>query len=378
MNKKRTIIAAVVLVIAAVLALTYSARNSVKSSSELKVVALLPLTGPAAIFGQDEKLGIELALEAQESAKIPLAFTFEDTQGKPDIAVSALRKSYDISGSRVYMVSTTSPTLAILPILKDLPDYTLTFVVATLSGITKDYPFAFRIYPSVDEEIRVLSSYAEKAGYKRIAAYCFKSQAGEDAIRTMAKSVTAFGGSVIFSDTFPIVEKDFRQSLLKIKSLQPEAILITGFASNYADIFRQMIENDINIPILAGVGMPLGDFEKQLPAEFLSRVVFPASRFNLEPENPEIKALIDAIQQKGKTANYEIAYAYDTTMLLASAVEKSGSSDANKISQAIMELMPYKGITGTINLDENRDARLDLKPCRYGPNGIELADPILR
>jgi branched-chain amino acid transport system substrate-binding protein len=374
-NARKPIIIATVIAFAVVLGIISYNTTSQDGVGQVKVTALLPLTGPAAVFGQDEKMGIELALATQKAARMPLSFIFEDSQGKPDLAVSAVRKNYDLSGSRIYMVSTTPPTLAVLPILKELPDPTVTFVIATLSGITKGYPSAFRIYPSVDEEIRVLSSYAEKAGFKKIAAYCFKNQAGEDAIRTMTERMASFGGEVVFSDTFSIVEKDFRQVLVKIKGLQPDAILITGFASNYADVFRQMIENDMKIPVLAGVGMPLGGFNKQLPADFLSRVVFPATRFNFESENPTIKSFVDLIQQTGKVANYEIAYAYDTTQLLRAAVDKAGSSDPKLIAEAIKELMPYEGITGTISLDGNRDARLDLKACRYGNNGIELANP---
>lgn len=364
-----------IIVLVCVLVFTACNRKSTEKGEEIKVTALLPLTGPAAVFGEDEKLGIDLALETQKSSKLPLVFTFEDTQGKSDTAVSAMRKNYDLSGSRIYFVSTTPPTLAILPILKELPDPTITFAVATLSGITKNYPSAFRIYPSVDEEIRVLSSYAKEANFKRVAIYCFKNQAGEDAIRMMRERVTALGGEVVFSDTFPITEKDHRQVLLKIKETKPDAILITGFASNYADIFRQMLESNMQIPVMAGVGMPLGGLEKQLPPEFLAQVVFPASRFSFEPANPTVKAFSDLIQSKGKVATYEIAYAYDTTQLLRAAVDKAGSSDPTLISKAIRELMPYDGINGTINLDENRDARLSLKACRYGLNGIEVALP---
>lgn len=375
MNKTTSrplIVSAIIVLVALVGIFTYKFR-SIDLPQQVKVTALLPLTGPAAVFGQDEKLGIELALETQKTAPIPIAINFEDTQGKPDITVSALRKNYDLSGSRIYIASTTGPALAVLPILKGSSDPTITFVIATLSGITKDYPSAFRIYPSVDEEIRVLSSYAKEANFRRIAVYCLRNQAGEDAIRKLGEEVAVFGGAVVFSDTFPASEKDFRQVLLKVKEAKPDALLITGYTTHYADILRQMLEGNIRIPVLAGIGMPLGGLEKQFPADFISQVIFPASQLNFEPNNPRVKAFAAMVKSRGKVANFEIAYAYDSTRLLLAAVEKAGSTDPKLIANAIKGLMPYEGINGTIKLDENRDARLGLKASHYGPNGIEPA-----
>lgn len=377
MNKKLSTLIVVAIIAVAILATVFSVskRQHEVVPAKLQVAAILPLTGPAAVFGQDEKLGIELALQTQKDAKIPLSFIFEDSQGKPDLGVSSLRKNYDIAGTRIFFVSTTGPAMAILPILKESAHSNIAFVIATVSGVTREFPSALRIYPSVDEEIRILGGYAEAKGYKRIAAYTLNNQAGEEAIRKMGQKVTAYGGSVVFSDTFTPTEKDFRQVLLKVKQSSADALLITGYTSQYADIFRQMIENDIKIPVLAGIGVALGGLEKEFPAEFMANVVFPASRFNFERNNARIHEFEAMVKAKGKVANFEIAYAYDSTQLLRTAVDRAQSTDPKKIFDAILSLMPYDGINGTTKFDEHRDAILDLKACRYGPNGIE---PVLR
>lgn len=372
MNKKNAIIAAAVLAVIAIIAITYNSGSSGKSSSELKVVAILPLTGPAATFGQDEKTGIELALKSGKDQTIPLTFTFEDSQGKPDQAVSTVRKSFDIEGRRVVFVSTTGPAMAVLPILKDSNESHMAFVIATLSGMTKDYPSAYRIYPSVDEEIRALKAYAEQNGIKNIAGYAVKNQAGEDFIRKMDAAAKGFGGSVVFSDTFEAGEKDYRQVLLKIKASNAEAILITGYAFNYADIFRQMIDIDLRIPVLAGGGVALTEL-KDIPKDFLKNVIFPASSLSFDQDRPQVQEFLKLAREAGKSPNYEIAYAFDATRLLQAAARKANSTDPAAIKNSIKEIMPYEGVNGVIKLDENRDAILDLKACRYGPNGIELA-----
>ena len=377
-NNRNKIILAFVLVatVIAIGAYVSQTRQQV-SHAQLKVVAILPLTGPAATFGQDEKLGMDLAQQARKGGRVPMSFAFEDSQGKPDLAVSILRKSYDLGGSLVFFVSTTGPSMATLPILQESKDPSIAFVIATLSGMTKDFPSSLRVYPSVDEEIRALATYAKAMGYKRIAAYCVKNQAGEDFIRKMNEKAAEFGGSVVFSDTFPAGEKDYRQVLLKVKAANPDALLVTGYTGNYGDMFRQMLEGNFKIPVLTGGGLALGGLEKEFPADFMKNVVFPLSRFSFEKDTSRVHEFEALVKKSGKVPNFEIAYAYDSTCLLQAAVDRAGTTDTKAVFDAILSLMPYEGINGTIKLDQYRDAILDLRPCRYGPNGIERALPAL-
>ncbi len=359
MSKKKRLTAGILFTFSLLALLFFFGRQD--DNSGINVLAILPLTGPAATFGEDEKLGIELALK--KAGSVPVRVKFADSQGKPDVAISILQQSYAIDNTRIFITSTTSQSLAVLPALKDKEESTLAFVIATLSNITKDYPNAVRIYPSVDEEVRVLGEFAERKHFKRVAALCFQSQAGEDAIRLMNARLNSFSDGLVFSDTFPITEKDFRPLLLKIKEKSPDALFVTGFSNNYADIFRQMLEMQIDIPVLAGVGMPLGEFENTLPEDFLGNVVFPASRFSFDYESEDVVSFRKSVKDAGRVPNYEIAYAYENAMLL---VKASGSKrNPSEILESLKALMPYRGITGQIELNENRDALLELTPCHY-------------
>ncbi|MEM9940188.1 MAG: ABC transporter substrate-binding protein [Planctomycetota bacterium] len=366
MNKNlKTILAFVAFAAIAGAVLYFSNRGNDGNEVVLEITAMLPLTGPAAAFGQDEKSGMEAALANSELVSLDC----QDSQGKPDIAVSILQQSYELKGRRVFVCSTTGPSMAVLPILRDKDDESLVFVIATLSDITVDFPNAIRIYPSVDEEIRVLGDFAEESGFKSIAALCVRNQAGEDAIRTMSNRSAQFGGSVIYSDTFAANEKDFRSILQKIKSQKPDALLVTGYSFNYVDIFKQMIESDFDVPVLAGVGVPLAGLEEAFPKPFLKRVVFPATKFSYSKDDPKVKEFERLVASKGKVANYEMAFAFDTMNLILNSVEPD-QSPAELLEQ-IMANQPFEGVNGSIKLDQNRDARLQLEPCRYGQNGIE-------
>jgi ABC-type branched-subunit amino acid transport system substrate-binding protein len=70
-----------------------------------RVGIILPMTGPTAYLGEGEALGSRLALESQNAqSPIKVEYVFEDSQGKPDIAISAVRKLLDVQNIRLHVV----------------------------------------------------------------------------------------------------------------------------------------------------------------------------------------------------------------------------------------------------------------------------------
>jgi len=79
---------------------------SKKEPREIRIGAVLPLTGSAAVWGQNAKMGLEIALEEVNAAGGPqgkkVKIIYEDSQSEPTKAVSALQKL--ISTDRVPVV----------------------------------------------------------------------------------------------------------------------------------------------------------------------------------------------------------------------------------------------------------------------------------
>jgi len=54
------------------------------------------------------------------------------------------------------------------------------------------------------------------------------------------------------------------------------------------------------------------------------------------------------------------ALAYDASRLLVDAIERAGSTDGNKIRDALAQTKNFTGVTGIINIDADRNA---IKPA---------------
>ncbi len=367
-----------VVAVLAMLAVTAGCGKKQEQSSQVKTVrvgAILPLTGPAASLGEDEKLGIELAHADYARASTLAKFVFEDSQSKPDVTISALRKQLDVDGTRVFVIATTAPVQAALPALKEAKNDVLAIVSATMPDVTVGYPFAYRIYPTVTEEVATIADYAGKKGYRAVGGFAPRNRVGEESLKMLTTRVQQQGGSVLLTETVETTQKDFRSSLARFKEVQIDAVCMTGFfPSQYAPILKQMIETGINVPILCGIGMVTAGVEKELPSDVLARIVFVAPPLYLNPEDGRTGKFMQAVRARGKAPNYEIGYAYDTTTMLLRAIESANSSNPQNIAAAMNKLVPFEGVTGTITFNDSRDAILGLRVCRWGQSGIALAE----
>jgi len=346
--------------------------SATQGNSAVRVGAILPLTGPTSYLGEDERLGIELALASRQNSNPKIEFIFEDSQGKSDLALSAMRKLIDVNKTSIFVVTTTTPVLATLPAFQESGKDVLVFSQAMIPEVTKGYPFAFRVYATSDEETDLTSAYAKEKGYKRFAALHIANRFGEEGINYFSRKVKSNGGEVVINESFQFTDTDYRTVLTKIKQLNPDAIAIYAYSTNYPLIFRQMEEIGLNIPVLGNADLALGGLQDKISSSFLERVVFPAPYYYVSQNDAQVLDFNQKVRAKGKAPNFDIGYSYDSTMILIRAIEQTNSSDPSVLKQYLLKMEPYKGVTGTIKLNEERDTRADMQLVRWGQNGVEV------
>ncbi|MCK4458341.1 MAG: ABC transporter substrate-binding protein [Methanosarcinales archaeon] len=91
---------------------------------EIRIGAILPLTGEAAEYGEDAKLGIDLAVEEINAAGgingKRIQVVYEDSQATPSQGVSAIQKLTTVDKVPVIIgAMASSVTLAIAPIAEE-------------------------------------------------------------------------------------------------------------------------------------------------------------------------------------------------------------------------------------------------------------------
>lgn len=332
------------------------------------LVAMLPLTGTAAYIGEDEKIGIEIA---RNEIGHDIEVVYEDTQAKADVALNILQRRGSVEGKRLFYVSTTPPTVTTLEAIKNNEWDALVFAIATMPGLTKGFQFATRIYPTAETEARLHAQFVIKSKFRNVAVVYLKMSAIEAGVQCFSREIEKDGVSVTIRESFTDTDKDFRTILQKISRFNVDAIYIGGYAPHFESFILQAHELGISKPVMAGIAT--AQLKPKTVDEFerYKNVVFPAADIYINPNREDVKQFVVEMAKKGRPINFEAAYAYDTAKMFFLAANKTGNGSAQELLKEILLLAPYKGVTGVIRFDENRDAILELNLCRFAEGGIE-------
>ncbi len=367
MNKK--IISAVVLMIAIIGTVVFLNSRKEPTSSKggpVTFSAILPLTGPLSHIGENEKIGMSLALEDAKAAGIAnLAFNFEDSTGKGPAAVSILQKRLSVNADRFFIVATTGPVLATLPILRDQTDDKLLIAQTMYPRVTTGYPFAFRLFPSSQQEAELLAKQAIAAGQKKVAALHVQNEWGTESVAVFRKALESAGGTMTTTETYTLADKDFRTILDKILSTNPDVLLIYAYPDTFPVVMKQFAEIGKSLPILANSDFAIGSITKEIPANILANTIFPAPRYLYDMHNPAITKFNERVKAAGHTPNFDIATFYDMTMILNGAVAKAKERTPSGVRDALLAMFPYDGVTGHMEISGERELSVEFALSKW-------------
>jgi branched-chain amino acid transport system substrate-binding protein len=351
----------------------FNSSNSSKTEEgkTVNIGAILPMTGSTGYLGEGESLGTKLALADRKPTDTKINFIFEDSKGKPEVALSAMQKLL-AQNVNIQVVSTTAPVLATLPAYKQSGKDILVIAQAMIPQATKDYPFAYRLYPTSDEETDLLAAYAKDKGFKKIGALHINNRFGEEGVNFFKKKVKINGAEVVIIESFAFTDKDFKTILAKMKSSKVDALIIYAYSTSFPTIFQQMQEVGLKVPVMGNADLALGGMDKKVPADFLKNVVFPAPRYYFAKGDANVEAFNAKVKAQGKEPSFDIAYFYDMTNILAKAIDKTPSKAPKDIAKSIESLMPYQGVTGLIRLNEYRDTRADMKLVTWDNGSLTI------
>ena len=329
---------------------------------ELKVAVLAPLSGPVPTFGEMTRDGALLAIEEWNAKGGVLGMKIvpivEDSQCTPDPAVNAANKV--INQDKVHYIIGEVCSKASIPIseianaagvVQISPTSTNPSVTVDENGVTK--PYIFRACFIDPFQGRVGAKFAmEKIGAK--TAFVLVDQAN-DYVKGLAeafvKSFTEMGGTVVGTESYTANDTDFSAILAKIADAKPDVVYLPDYYNIVNLVMKQAKEKGINTPFIGGDGWDSADLDNLAAAGG-----YFTNHYSPDDPRPEVQDFRKNFEARygGKTPDALAALAYDATNLLLQAVEAAGADDAAKVRDAV-ESITFKGVSGTINYDENHN-----------------------
>jgi branched-chain amino acid transport system substrate-binding protein len=363
-NKARTLGLAIPLVLA--LSMSACGADSSESSSkksdlpkansslegEVKIGAVLPLTGTNATIGKDQQRGIELAV-----AKInqgdgvlgkKLVVDIEDSQGAADAAIQAAKKL--VSVGKVPAVIGEYSSGNSIPMQQYLQGQGIVGVNPGSSSIElrSTGKLQFSTIGLDDVAGKFTADALTKKGYKSIAVLAPNNAYGTGIVKSVSAAFKANGGKVTSSGLYTEGQSDYRQELNRLKNSKPDAYVVTTYGKDGTVINKELFE--------------LGMTDKPIFDIYMSQDVPDADPKSVEGR---IGMDVNSTSKDGqayadfykKTYGERFissfnGYAYDAVTLLADAINNAGTADSAAIAKALPGVSKtYAGVTGPIVFD---------------------------
>jgi len=335
-------------------------RAAHAQGATLKIGMVIPVTGPAAESGKYALTGVKLALERVNKAGGVLGkqvelITEDDQTTNPGavLAFSKLAAQSDIAAFIGPIRSTQVHALApdLLKIAKPM------MFGGTDPALTKlGNRWLFRFRPNDSYSGRVIAAYGiETLGKKNWAVVHSTDAFGTNGGKALTEALGKAGAKVAIDQGYPNQSQDFTPVVLAIRQSGADIIgSYFTFENDLAIFARQLRQLGVTIPWVGSPSIAVATAVKLAgPALYGT---FGVADFAEESS--------DAAREYGKL--YRAAsggaapdifgsWPYDAMSVLCAAINKAGSTDPEKIRDAILATKGYKGAEGEYNFDEFGD-----------------------
>ncbi len=214
---------------------------------------------------------------------------------------------------------------------------------------------------------QVMANYAIKSGAKTAAII---KENGDDYSVGLAnffensfKELTGDPSSIVSVSEFQANDQDFNAILTNIKSLNPDVIFAPSSPSTAPLIIKQARALGITSIIMGG-----DTWENPSLVEVAGKdaegVVISTFFDEASPATEEAKKFVDGYRKRMGNSDEIIpavaALGYDAYIVLLDAIKRAGSTDGEKIKEALKATKDFEGVTGIINFTEEGDADKNL------------------
>jgi branched-chain amino acid transport system substrate-binding protein len=340
---------------------TGSSSTSDATGDAIKIGAIGPLSGAASTYGISVKEGAQLLeKEVNDAGGIngkKIQFVFEDDQADPNSSMQAFNKLVDDEKVCAILGPVTSgATLAVAPnaTSRQIPMITPTGTEPTITKVGGEYMFRGCFVDSFQGE--VLAKYSNETLKSKTAAVLYNS--GSDYSKGIADSFKAkfeaAGGTVGEFLTYNDKDTDFKAQLTKIKSLNPDVLVLPDYYNVVGLIAKQARGMGIQSQFLGGDGWESEELTK-IGQDSVNGALY-INHYYSGDTDTAVKSFVDSYKKDyNKEPDAFAALGYDSAKILVKAIEKAGKTDGAAIKDALAG-MEITSVTGNIKFNDERSA----------------------
>jgi branched-chain amino acid transport system substrate-binding protein len=327
-----------------------------KEPGDIKIGALLPLTGSAAQYGTWAKNGAELAeKEINEKGGIhgkELKILFEDSRSDPKEGVSALNKLISVNRVQVVIIEFSGLVLAAAPIAEE-KKLVLLNVGALNPQIRKAGDYVFSNINDANVEAYQLARYTyNELRLRRVALLYATASYGVGNRDAFRHRFTELGGEIVADESLEENSGDFRTQLLKVKAAGPDGIFLSAVTKDAALVLKQAKELGAKAQWLSTAFFEGPDLI-EVAGDAAEGAIYTTTVLDESSANPAVQRFIASYKQEyGVEPEIYAATAYDGVKILARAIATVGY-DGTRIKDFLYTVKDYPGVSGLTTFDSD-------------------------
>lgn len=234
---------------------------------------------------------------------------------------------------------------------------------ATTPFLMKEaYTKVFRTIPDDKQVIQKLFDFISGQGVQNVAVYYAEDDFGRG-VADSAQTVAPDYGIEIVDRTSIVHQNNFERVMDRWRALDCEAVLIGDTFDNVKDQIKAIKQAIPDILILGTSSLDYPDYITYLGKSAEGSII-PTHYKSLATSKVNQDFIYSFKQRFRKEPDMYAAIAYDTLMILKTALERVTRQNTPKktvidLSEALLDIRRYSGVTGTIHFSKNGEINGD-------------------
>jgi branched-chain amino acid transport system substrate-binding protein len=339
---------AVAIIVVLIVGVSVSQDNG--TGEKVNIGVILPLTGGLAKTGADAKLGLEIAQADLPDSNITMIFEDDAFTPKESVTVfSKLANLTDIVAVVGPLNGTSIESVRPLAVQNKLPLFT-PYGAGNNMG-----DFVYKNSVEGADEARIMADKANSLGYKKLAIIYLQNDFGLKYLNSFKAEVEKNGGELVAESPAPLGVNDYRTSLTKIKSAQPDAIYLVNTSVAIAEIAKQSAELDVNIPFLSQYATESPDLVR-IAGKSVEGMLYTFAINEKDLSEKQIKFIAEFEKRTGKKPEIIAYNTYDIYTVLAGAVKECGSN-RECVNEYLGDIKDFDGVGGKFSIKDGKLVR---------------------
>jgi branched-chain amino acid transport system substrate-binding protein len=328
MKKVITIIILLVIVVIGINAL----KPSAPESNQFTIGAILPLSGPAAIWGENVKKGMDLALKDHPEIKV----IYQDSEGKPANGVSAFNV---LKEKKVNMMLSILSAVTV-PVAQAAKEQKIPLFGTLTASDSVVNEYTTRYYSNAQDfaEPAFIIDDSPLKTAKNIAVLYRNDELGTNVLKKIEALSKQYGKDIVLTETFKPGETDFNTALLKVKNVKADVLLFVPVTPGEAvGIVKTARQLGITIPLIEESNV----FADPNNRKELAGITFYTNSYNFSNEGTSEEFKTKYRNMHGSEANFAGAFGYDTLQMIARCIDQK-----DQITSCLRSIETFDGVTG--------------------------------